>query len=98
MQPYQVLTLILFLHTDVDHQGVSNMQLGTENPAMAEKYHNKSLAEQNSLDLAWGILMEDRFANLRSFLFVSEEELLRFRQLIVNVVLATDIFDKGKPG
>ena len=61
---------------------------------MATKYSNKSLAEQHSLDLAWGILMQDRFAKLRACLFASKEELLRFRQLIVNVVLATDIFDK----
>lgn len=70
------------------------MQLGKEHPEMAEKYDNKSLAEQNSLDLSWEILMEDRFAKLRSFLFVTNEELMRFRQLIVNVVLATDIFDQ----
>jgi len=87
------MTFSALIH-DVDHQGVSNMQLGTENPDMADKYHNKSLAEQNSLDCSWTILMEDRFAKLRTFLFASQEELLRFRQLIVNVVLATDIFDK----
>lgn len=62
------------------------MQLGTEDPDMKEKYSNKSLAEQNSLDLAWELLMEDRFAELRKYVFVTEDELLRFRQLIVNIV------------
>jgi hypothetical protein len=61
-----------------------------EQPAMAAKYHNKSVAEQNSLDLAWNILMSDEFDKLRALLFPSQLELMRFRQLIVNVVL-------GKP-
>ena len=38
--------------------------------------------------------MEDSFTDLRSCLFANLVELRRFRQLIVNVVLATDIFDK----
>jgi len=78
----------------VDHRGVSNGQLAEEDPALGSKYSNQSIAEQNSLDLAWEILMRDQFAALRQCLFSSQEELLRFRQLIVNVVLATDIFDK----
>ncbi|CAB9498466.1 Receptor-type guanylate cyclase gcy [Seminavis robusta] len=87
------MTFSALIH-DVDHRGVSNMQLGVEDPAMKEKYDNKSLAEQNSLDISWDILMQERFSKLRSFVFGSQEELLRFRQLIVNIVLATDIFDK----
>lgn len=87
------MTFSALIH-DVDHRGVSNTQLASEDPGMATKYDKKSIAEQNSLDLAWGLLMEDRFSKLRKYLFVSEEELLRFRQLIVNIVLATDIFDK----
>lgn len=87
------VTFSAMIH-DVDHRGVSNMQLMVEEPKMAEMYHNKSIAEQNSLDLAWNVLMQDRFAELRRTLFGDEATLLRFRQLIVNVVLATDIFDK----
>ena len=79
---------------DVDHQGVSNVQLIKEEPAMGELYRNKSVAEQNSLDVAWDILMSPRFRTLRKYIFGTQSELLKFRQLIVNVVLATDIFDK----
>jgi len=79
---------------DADHRGVSNHQLGTENPDLAEKYHNKSLAEQHSLDQCWALLMEDRFIEMRNYIFSTEDELKRFRQVLVNVVLATDIFDK----
>jgi 3'5'-cyclic nucleotide phosphodiesterase len=79
---------------DVDHRGVSNVQLAKEEEEMATMYHNKSIAEQNSLDIAWNLLMEPEYSDLRSYLFLTEKDLLRFRQVIVNVVLATDIFDK----
>ncbi|KAG7358626.1 PAS domain containing protein [Nitzschia inconspicua] len=79
---------------DVDHRGVSNVQLAKEEKEMATMYHNKSIAEQNSLDIAWDLLMELDYSELRSYLFCTEADILRFRQVIVNVVLATDIFDK----
>jgi hypothetical protein len=79
---------------DADHRGVSNVQLAKEEPEMGDLYHCKSVAEQNSLDVSWGLLMSPQFDRLRALLFGTEAELLRFRQLIVNVVLATDIFDK----
>ena len=79
---------------DVDHLGVSNVQLAREQPELAEYYRNKSIAEQNSFDIAWDLLMDDRFKKLREYIFGTQAELLRFRQLIVNMVLATDIFDK----
>ena len=49
---------------------------------------------KNSIDVAWDELMSPRFDTLRKFIFGTQGELLRFRQLIVNVVMATDIFDK----
>ena len=36
----------------------------------------------------------EEFKELRRWMFGTREELLRFRQLLVNIVLATDIFDK----
>lgn len=79
---------------DVDHRGVSNTQLAKESPVMAEVYRNQSIAEQNSVDLAWGVFMEKEYEELRAALFVDRSELMRFRQVFVQVVLATDIFDK----
>ncbi len=79
---------------DTDHQGVSNAQLIKEEPTMGELYRYKSVAEQNSLDVAWDLLMSEQFIEMRRYIFASEAELMRFRQLIVNIVLATDIFDK----
>ena len=72
---------------------MSNGQLAKEDIEMRDKYRNKSIAEQHSLDLAWDLLMEEDFKDLRNCLFVSDRELYRFRQVLVNVVLATDIFD-----
>mmetsp|Transcript_86 Transcript_86/g.225 ORF Transcript_86/g.225 Transcript_86/m.225 type:complete len:98 (-) Transcript_86:406-699(-) len=37
---------------DVDHTGVPNTTLIEENGALASMYSNKSVAEQNSIDLA----------------------------------------------
>lgn len=40
------------------------------------------------------LLLEPQFANLRQAIFANKMELLRFRSLVVNSVLATDIVDK----
>jgi hypothetical protein len=75
---------------DVDHSGVSNGQLSNEDPEMAERFEIRSVAEQNSVEVGWELLMEPQFAELAQCIF----ELTRFRQLLVNLILATDIFDK----
>lgn len=90
----QFATTFSALIHDLDHRGVSNTQMKVEEPTMAGRYRDKSIAEQNSLDLAWDILMRDKYIGLRRFIFGTESEMLRFRQIIVNLVLATDIFDK----
>jgi hypothetical protein len=46
---------------DVDHRGVPNTQLIKENLTLAAAYKNKSVAEQNSVDLSWDILMDNSF-------------------------------------
>lgn len=78
---------------DTDHPGVSNAQLSKEQPKLAARYHSKSVAEQNSLDVAWDVLMDSHFSEMREYIFETQEELSRFRQVVVNIVLATDIFD-----
>lgn len=79
---------------DVDHQGVSNQQLIAEGSELASAYDNKSVAEQNSIDLAWDLLMEESYEDLRACIFPTQEDHDRFRSLVVNAVIATDIFDK----
>ena len=92
--PLSVLAIVFsaLIH-DVDHRGVSNMQLAIEDEKLAAKY-SKSIAEQNSMDIAWALLMTDEYAELRSALFCTRSEMMRFREVVVNIVLATDIFDK----
>lgn len=79
---------------DVDHYGVPNAQLVKEGTPVAALYNNKSVAEQNSFALAWDLLMEPSYENLRRTIYVNEEEYHRFTQLMLNSVMATDIVDK----
>jgi hypothetical protein len=90
----QFAVVLSALIHDVDHRGVPNGVLAGEDKYLASVYQNKSIAEQNSVDLAWNTLMEDDFQALRSTIFSDISELKRFRQLMVNSVIATDIFDK----
>lgn len=61
----------------------------TEEPVLAEHFKNKSIAEQNSLEIAWNLLVSDRFKALREGIFASQEEFAHFRQVVVNVVFST---------
>jgi hypothetical protein len=79
---------------DADHTGVPNTQLNLENATLAKVYRNKSVAEQNSVDLCWDLLMDSNFDELRAAIYSTVEERKRFRQLVVNSVMATDIMDK----
>ena len=91
----QFAVILSALIHDVDHRGVPNNILSDEEPELAAVYHNKSVAEQNSVDIAWECLMDPRFVQLRKCIYGdSEAELKRFRVLLVNCVMSTDIFDK----
>jgi len=79
---------------DVDHPGVPNSQLVNEGTDMAVLYKGKSVAEQNSINLAWDLLLQDKFSALRQTICRTQHEAARFRQLVVNAVCATDIIDK----
>jgi hypothetical protein len=78
---------------DADHPGVPNATLVQENTRLAQIY-KKSIAEQNSVDLIWSLLMSPKYVDLRGCIYSNGEELRRFRQLVVNTVMATDIVDK----
>lgn len=80
--------------TLVDHPGVPNAILVKEKTPLASIYKDKSVAEQNSVALAWQLLLEPTFDHLRASIAPTAAELARFRQLVINTVLATDIVDK----
>lgn len=78
---------------DVDHPGISNAQMLKEKHDLAGVYDGKSIAEQNSFDFAWELLMDADFEDLRMCLFENITEVKRFRQLVINSIMATDVFD-----
>lgn len=80
---------------DCDHRGVPNSVLGKEEPSLASMYKHRSLAEQNALDVAWRTLMGSEFRELRRAIYATPAELRRFRQILVNTVMATDLFDEA---
>ncbi|KAL7547034.1 LOW QUALITY PROTEIN: hypothetical protein ACHAWF_010347 [Thalassiosira exigua] len=92
----QFVVVFSSLVHDVDHQGVPNAQLVKENDPLAAEFDNRSVAEKRSITLAWNILMQDRFLELQLLIFVNGDELRRFKQLLINTVLATDIADKER--
>ena len=79
---------------DVDHTGVPNAQLVKEHAEVANTYKNKSVAEQNSIDIGWGLLMEPTYFNLRRHIYTTVSEYKCFRQIVVNCIMATDICDR----
>jgi post-segregation antitoxin (ccd killing protein) len=93
--PLTSFTVVLaaLLH-DVDHQGVPNSQLVNEGTAVAKVYQGRSVAEQNSFSVAWSLLMEDSYTELRHTIYVNSTEFQRFKQISINSILATDIMDK----
>lgn len=79
---------------DVDHTGVSNTQLVKEKNSVAIKYHGKSPAENHSINLAWTTLMKPEYNDLVNCLCPVASEKERLRKLVINAVIATDIFDE----
>ena len=57
------------------------------------KFKNRSVAEQNSVHLGWEMLMDPQFERLRKCIYQTNVERKRFRQLVINSVMATDIAD-----
>ena len=76
---------------DLDHRGVSNGQLVKEKSRLASMYGEQSVAEQNSIDLALELLTSSNYSDLLGCICAGEEEFRRFRQLVINCVMATDM-------
>ena len=61
---------------------------------LAKKFRFKSVAEKHSIRLAWErCWMDAEFHKFRSCLFPTQLELKRFRNFVVNAVMATDLAD-----
>ena len=96
MPEYDPLTVFASLFAalvhDLDHSGLTNSILVDRKAHLAEIYNFKSPLEQNSIDLAWEILLQEQFADLQACIFSTASERKLFRQVLVNLVLGTDIF------
>lgn len=64
---------------DVDHTGLANAELNSMHANSSTNYRGKSVAEQNSVDIAWDMLMEDDYKDLRGCIYTNVEEFHRFR-------------------
>lgn len=74
----------------VDHRGVPNDVLADADPELNAKYGGRALTQKLSFEKAWEKLMSPYFENLRRCIYADEEEKKRFRQVMVNSILATD--------
>ena len=52
-----------------------------------------SLSQQNSVDLCWHMLMDEKYRELRRCIYSTPDEMKRFRELLVNAVMATGEID-----
>jgi len=79
---------------DANHPGVPNSQLVKEDAQISRMYEGKSIAEQDSINVSWQILIGAQYVDLRKAICKTRQEETRFRQLVVSAVCATDIMDK----
>lgn len=85
-----VLVFAALVH-DVDHSGVCNKSLVEEGSELAILYNNLSIAEQNSLAIAFSILFEPSFEALRDAVFPAAEDYIRFMDEVNHLVIHTDL-------
>jgi len=63
---------------------------------LATRYNNASVMEKCSIEQAMSIFLEPDFEDLRSVLFTSNEDFVKFQQIIYSTILCTDIFHKQR--
>lgn len=78
----------------VDDPGIPNSQLVAEEHPLAERYKNRCIFEQHSVSVAWELLMQPKYEDLRAAIFSDEAEAKRFRQILVNCILSTNFTDE----
>ena len=81
--------LFAALSHDCAHRGIPN-----QGEVMAEEYGGRCISEQQSLNRFWTMFMSDDFQTLRTFVFADSDELVLFRQCLVNMTIASTIADE----
>jgi len=87
----QFCLLFSALIHDVDHRGIPNRQLALNDEDLAIKYNDQSIAENNSLFIAFCELRKQKYDKLRNVIFPQRKDYRRFRLACINNVLSTDI-------
>mmetsp|Transcript_10507 Transcript_10507/g.22651 ORF Transcript_10507/g.22651 Transcript_10507/m.22651 type:complete len:547 (-) Transcript_10507:482-2122(-) len=81
---------------DVGHTGVPNSVLVEEEDELAILHNDVSVAEQNSLQVAFSLLQRDEFATLKRCICPTPEERKFFRKKVISMVMVTDISDQER--
>ena len=88
---YHLALIFAALVHDVDHGGVSNQTLINECDPLSILYNDQSVLEQRSLAVAFTVLMESRFEELRAAMFPKQSDFMEFRKVVIDLVMTTDI-------
>ena len=81
---------------DVGHTGVPNSTLVEEEDELAILHNDVSVAEQNSLQVAFSMLQRDEFAGLKKCICPTPEDRRSFRKKVISMVMVTDISDQER--
>lgn len=94
----RILFAVVFsaLIHDVGHTGVPNSVLVDEEDELAILHNDVSVAEQNSLQVAFSLLQRDEFAELKRCICPTPEQRKFFRKRVISMVMVTDISDQER--
>jgi len=82
---------------DVGHKGIPNFILIKLGDELAETYNKTSIAEKNSLKIAFDILNEECFSSLRDKIYGSNPaDATKFENIAQDTILCTDIFNANR--
>mmetsp|Transcript_24247 Transcript_24247/g.46153 ORF Transcript_24247/g.46153 Transcript_24247/m.46153 type:complete len:858 (+) Transcript_24247:92-2665(+) len=96
-QPLALFALVMagLIH-DVEHTGVANRVLSTEDNPLAIQYNDQSIAENRSLYVAFDEFLCPEYAQFRRALCPQTEDYHTLRRHVINLVLNTDIASPEK--
>ena len=96
-QPLALFALVMagLIH-DVEHTGVANRVLSTEDNPLAIQYNDQSIAENRSLYVAFDEFLCPEYEQFRKVLCPQTEDYHALRKHVINLVLNTDIASPEK--
>lgn len=89
----QFASMFAALIHDVGHNGTSNQSLSEDASELATGHEVTTKVQLRSFQIAWDLFTESEFSAFRTSVCHTTEEEERFRQLVLDLVLATDLED-----